>query len=171
MVEYADWQAGLEVGISIIDDQHRRLFELAATFQGDGDQIRVMKTLALLMDYIKTHLRDEEELMEAWCLPRLAEHRQMHAEFRQMLLSLLERAKRLSLDEIAGGCQFLINGWFFKASSWSQIRTMRLCSGLPGFPRTSESNGRGEFAAGAPSMMRRTTPQTDFVWLPVSTKT
>lgn len=83
VVEYADWQAGLEVGISIIDDQHRRLFELAATFQGDGDQIRVMKTLALLMDYIKTHLRDEEELMEACAYPRLAEHRQMHAEFRQ----------------------------------------------------------------------------------------
>lgn len=114
VVEYADWQAGLEVGISIIDDQHRRLFELAATFQGDGDQIRVMKTLALLMDYIKTHLRDEEELMEACAYPRLAEHKRMHADFRQMLLSLLERAKRLSLDEIAEDVKFMINGWFFK---------------------------------------------------------
>ena len=64
-VEYTEWSASLEVGLPLIDDQHRRLFALAASFEGDGDQIRVMKTLATLMDYIKSHLREEEELMAA----------------------------------------------------------------------------------------------------------
>jgi len=113
-IEYAEWSPSLEVGLPLIDDQHRRLFELAASFEGDGDQIRVMKTLATLMDYIKTHLWEEEELMAACGYPKLAEHRQTHAEFRRMLLNLLENARTLSLDAIAEEVRFLINGWFFR---------------------------------------------------------
>lgn len=61
-VEYTEWSASLEVGLPLIDDQHRRLFALAASFEGDGDQIRVMKTLATLMDYIKGLSRDEAKI-------------------------------------------------------------------------------------------------------------
>ncbi len=113
-VELSDWSAGLEVGIVSIDAQHRQLFELAASFAGDGDQIRVMKTLAMLSDYIKTHLREEEEMMAACGFPGLEAHRRLHAEFRVMLYGLLENAKTLSLDAIADEVRYLINGWFFR---------------------------------------------------------
>lgn len=113
-IEYAEWSEQLEVGLPLIDDQHRRLFELAATFAGSGDQIRVMKSLAILCDYVKTHLREEEELMAACGYPQLEEHKQLHAEFRGMLVKLLDNAKHMSLDEIAEEVKFLINGWFYR---------------------------------------------------------
>ena len=41
------WSSAIEVGIPEIDAQHRELFELAASFRGNGDEIRVMKSLVI----------------------------------------------------------------------------------------------------------------------------
>lgn len=110
----ANWSPAIETGLSEIDDQHRRLFELAATFRGEGDQIRVMKTLAQLADYANTHLRDEEAMLRAIDYAGLAEHQRHHAQFRAMLRQLLDDARKLSLDDIAGRIEDLINGWFYR---------------------------------------------------------
>ena len=109
----ADWSEKLRFGIDEIDAQHKQLFDLAATFGGNGDQIRVMKTLALLADYIKVHFKEEEHLLERCGYPRLDEHKVLHAHFRKMLRELLQTAKQLTLDEIAIQVQYLINGWFY----------------------------------------------------------
>ncbi|MBE2257479.1 MAG: hemerythrin family protein [Candidatus Accumulibacter sp.] len=111
--ELVEWSAKILVGLPNIDAQHRQLFELAATFGGDGDQIRVLKSLAMLTEYVKVHLREEEQMMAACEYPGLEAHRQLHAEFRRMLFKLLEDAKRMTLDEIADEVKFLINGWFY----------------------------------------------------------
>ncbi len=111
--ECFDWSPELEVGLPQIDDQHRRLFDLAASFHGEGDQVRVMKSLAILHDYIKTHLREEEDLMAACAYERLEEHKRSHAEFRRLFALLLENAKHMKLDAIANEVRQLVNGWFF----------------------------------------------------------
>ncbi len=111
--ELAEWSSKIEVGLPMIDSQHRQLFELAATFTGDGDQIRILKSLAMLTDYVKVHFREEEEMMAACNYPDLAAHRLLHGEFRRMLFDLLENAKQMTLDEIADEVKYLINGWFY----------------------------------------------------------
>ena len=111
--ELAQWSAAIEVGLPAIDAQHRQLFDLAATFSGDGEQIRVLKSLAMLTEYVKVHLHEEEEMMEACAYPGLEGHKRLHAEFRRMLFKLLENAKQMTLDEIAEEVKFLINGWFY----------------------------------------------------------
>jgi hemerythrin len=109
----ADWSPAIETGLPEIDAQHRRLFELAATFRGEGDQIRVMKSLAMLSDYANTHLRDEEAMLRAIDYPGLDAHCEQHRLFRAMLKALLDEARTLSLDQIAGRIADLINGWFY----------------------------------------------------------
>lgn len=109
----AKWSEKLEFGLPMIDAQHRQLFELAASFAGNGDQIRVMKSLVMLCDYVKNHFRDEESMLEAVDYPDLLAHRQQHKAFRGMLLRLLDGARHLSLDEIAGEVEYLIFGWFY----------------------------------------------------------
>lgn len=109
----ADWSDKLRFGIDTIDHQHQQLFELAATFEGNGDQIRVMKTLVLLCEYVREHFREEEELLAACGYPKLDTHRQLHREFRRMLRELLAEAGRMTLDEIADRVRYLINGWFY----------------------------------------------------------
>jgi hemerythrin len=112
-LELAEWSSTIEVGVPAIDAQHRQLFELAASFRGNGDQIRVLKSLAMLTEYVKVHLHEEEELMAACHYSGLEAHRRLHTEFRRMLYELLENAKQMTLDEIADEVMFLINGWFY----------------------------------------------------------
>ncbi len=111
-VELVEWSQKLEFGLPIIDDQHKQLFDLAATFAGNGDDIRVMKTLATLSDYVKVHFRAEEEMLAKLNYPDLEAHQRLHAEFKGMLLKLLDNARHLTLDEIANEVEYLIYGWF-----------------------------------------------------------
>ena len=86
--ELAEWSSKIEVGVPAIDAQHRQLFDLAATFRGDGDQIRVLKTLAILTEYVKVHLHEEEQLMIACYYPGFEAHQKLHRKFRQMLFEI-----------------------------------------------------------------------------------
>jgi len=110
----AQWSPAIETGLPHIDDQHRRLFEMAARFRGEGDQIRVMTALSMLSEYAHTHLQDEEAILQAIDYPRLEEHRAHHRRFREMLRELLDDARHLSLDQIAERIEGLINGWFYQ---------------------------------------------------------
>lgn len=74
----------------------------------------MLKTLVILSDYIRLHLRDEEALMVAVHYPGLDAHSRLHAQFRNMLATLLSRARKMSLDEIAAEVKFLVNGWFYQ---------------------------------------------------------
>lgn len=113
-MELPDWSANLELGLPSIDAQHRRLFELAASFGGSGDQVRVMKTLVALCDYTRQHFRDEEDMLAVHGYPDLVAHKLEHARFRGMLVDLLERAKYQSLDQTADDVRQLIGGWMYE---------------------------------------------------------
>lgn len=113
MLRLFEWSDRLELGLPQIDAQHRKFFELAASFSSDYDQVRVMKTLAILSDYIRTHFREEEELMAAWNYPGLESHCRLHARFRHMLADLFARSGKMSRAEIADEVKYLINGWFY----------------------------------------------------------
>ncbi|MFY9328053.1 MAG: hemerythrin family protein [Georgfuchsia sp.] len=113
-LQYAEWSDLLELGIPEIDEQHKRFFDLAESLNGNGDEVRVMKTLAMLSDYIRQHLRDEEAMMAATRYPGLKAHCRLHADFRRMLGDLLGRARKMSLDEIAEEVKYLVNGWFYQ---------------------------------------------------------
>ena len=135
----ADWSDKLLFGIDGIDAQHKQLFDLAATFEGNGDQIRVMKTLALLSDYIKVHFKDEELLLERCGYPSLAEHREQHALFKSMLYDLLRNANQMSLDEIAEQVKYLINGWFYNLIMIADLDYVPLVKGMSATPEGESS--------------------------------
>lgn len=103
----------IEVDVPRIDAQHKKLFELAATFTDSGDQVRVMKSLAALCDYVKIHFREEEVMMESCAFPGLDAHRKLHEECRKMLVELLGNARSMSLDQVADEVKRLVNGWIY----------------------------------------------------------
>jgi hemerythrin-like metal-binding protein len=110
-MDLSDCASVIDVDVPRIDLQHRRIFELAETFAAGGDQIRMMKSLAILCDHVKTHFREEEEMMAACDFPGLDEHRRQHAECRRLLVDLLAESMNMSLDQIAEQVRLLINGW------------------------------------------------------------
>jgi hemerythrin len=104
----------LRADIHAIDAQHRKIFDLAASFSGTGDQLGMMMSLHILCDYVNVHFREEEALMLAEANPSLADHRAQHTWFREQLLRLLEEAKGMSLDQVAEEVRRLIDGWLYE---------------------------------------------------------
>lgn len=106
-----EWSESLSLGIPSIDAEHRQIFNLAANLSSSGSQVGVMKSLAMLCNYVNIHFRDEETAMAIGSYPRLDEHIQQHTCFREALFALLEDAKEMSLDQLADELHRLVNDW------------------------------------------------------------
>ncbi|MBU1100258.1 MAG: bacteriohemerythrin [Bacteroidetes bacterium] len=91
------WKTEYEVGIELIDEQHKKLVQIANTFlkaRADGLQQDVLKnTLVSLIDYTKYHFKDEEELLKKNYYPELVSHSKLHEELIEQIIHVLERLK------------------------------------------------------------------------------
>lgn len=78
--------ASLVLGQAVIDDEHRQLCELFNTLlAGSGD---LGGTILHLDEYSRLHFTVEEEFMRVYGWPALTDHRRMHREFSDQVLSL-----------------------------------------------------------------------------------
>lgn len=89
------WGTMFEVGVTEIDGQHRRLFDLAnqlsdAVRAGKGNEIMV-QIVAELINYTQTHFAYEEQLMSANHYPASQEHRQQHQDLIQKVSEIRQR--------------------------------------------------------------------------------
>ena len=86
------WSDDLAVGHPLIDSQHRGLFDQFAQLLAACDQHRGPEHLRELFDfldeYVKTHFREEEALMERFDYPEMTRHRQKHRYFIDQLAGL-----------------------------------------------------------------------------------
>jgi hemerythrin len=94
-----EWQAKLETGLTLIDNQHRELFNrfnklLEACNAGKGRD-EVMKVLLFLNSYIRTHFADEEELQQKYDYPGYRAHKLLHNNF----IKTVEDLERQFKDE------------------------------------------------------------------------
>lgn len=79
------WNDSYSVKVTKCDQQHKKLFEIIneladAMRMGQGQE-KVAKTVGELLDYTKTHFREEEELMKKANYPQLAPHKELHRKF------------------------------------------------------------------------------------------
>lgn len=76
------WGQDLSVGVSQLDTQHKRLFQvvddLHQTMKDGKGAEGIGKILGGLLSYTKTHFADEEKVMEKADFPGLADHRKLH---------------------------------------------------------------------------------------------
>lgn len=90
------FEAKFLVGIEQVDNEHRRLFEIAgrvydALATGDAAATRAAQSaVAELLDYTDTHFANEEALMEAAAYPELEAHQKLHRH-------LLSRARDMAI--------------------------------------------------------------------------
>ena len=83
------WDPGLSVGIDVIDEHHRYLFDLVndcyeviAQRQGARELARLVKKLE---QYTNVHFAAEERMMEHFGYPDLGRHKELHQRFREKL--------------------------------------------------------------------------------------
>jgi len=88
------WNPSLSVGLSDIDEQHKKLLNLIndlheAMKQGKAKQA-LMGVATALRDYVNTHFSHEEKLMRRYDYPDLPAHLKLHETFVAKLVKLEE---------------------------------------------------------------------------------
>jgi hemerythrin len=89
---FVQWESRYALGIKIIDEQHKRLFDLTNELYekchlGDNavhDQF--IKTLHMMVKYVIEHFSAEEKIMEHVGYPRTAEQKEQHAAFTKKVI-------------------------------------------------------------------------------------
>jgi hemerythrin len=89
------WSDNLSVNITEIDEQHKKLFNMmnelhSAMGSGKGKE-SLGGILAGLVDYTKTHLTFEEQLMEKHKYPDYTGHKKMHAALTAQVVEQMKK--------------------------------------------------------------------------------
>ncbi len=93
-----DWTTDLGIGISSIDEQHKKLISFInvlheAMKTGKGHEV-LGKVLGELTAYTITHFSNEERLMTVHGFPGYAAHKKEHQEFTQKVIRLNDDFKK-----------------------------------------------------------------------------
>lgn len=91
------WENSYSVYNAKVDEQHKKLFELAADVEKIWDRPvskgEVKDLLAEFFNYMKEHFHDEEQYMKMIGYPSLAEHQRIHKEIIQTMIDLIKDIK------------------------------------------------------------------------------
>lgn len=108
----------LVVGYSEIDDQHIELFTrlniLLDAVDNKKSITEIRKFILFLSEYIKEHLRLEEQLMEKYEYPEIEKHQKEHRVFKEAYARIIEdfNAEKLGHRELIGALEAKIGDWF-----------------------------------------------------------
>jgi hemerythrin-like metal-binding protein len=95
MKAFIEWNSKYELGIRIIDDQHKKLVEtvnkLHEAMEHRGARQVMPEILDSLVDYTKIHFRTEEELMRKYGFEGYEDHRHEHDDFIEKVSDFVEK--------------------------------------------------------------------------------
>ncbi len=79
------WNDNLAVGVDLIDNQHKELFNRIDAFydslrQG-SDAKKVIDILVYMQNYVVTHFTAEEGLQRKYSYPKYPDHKKLHDNF------------------------------------------------------------------------------------------
>ena len=92
---YIAWDPKFELGIPVIDSQHKKLVDLCNRLyedlmknkDKDGWQMSLSGTLKECVEYVRTHFHDEEVIMRAAEYENFASHKRSHEDFIHKILN------------------------------------------------------------------------------------
>lgn len=107
-----EWTSRYEIGIPIIDEQHKtlvslcqRLHDSTLTTDRNGQKKHMVTALKECVDYVATHFATEEKLMRESGYEGFVVHKARHDEFTREVLST---AKELEANRFTGARKFVM---------------------------------------------------------------
>ena len=94
MLKTLSWSDDFAIGIDIIDEQHKRLFDYFDEIElciKSGDDSSINDICRGLIDYAVSHNTFEESLMKQAGYPMLDAHHQIHEAFKERAYGYLEK--------------------------------------------------------------------------------
>lgn len=96
-MEFIEWNDSLSVGVRQFDEEHKNLVtfvnKLNHALQIGDTKNTMEEILRSLIKYTIIHFTHEEELMQTYDYPELAEHRKQHQELTAKVTEFHERLK------------------------------------------------------------------------------
>lgn len=109
------WTDEYEIGIGVIDAQHRRIVEYINRIDAceqSGDHTQMNDVLHCLVDYTLSHFAFEEALMEDVGYQELESHKLTHDSFRRQIERL--KARYHQGDDVAVELSEMLLTWLLK---------------------------------------------------------
>ena len=110
-MDLISWRPEYQVGVQLIDTEHKYLFELINEFHAKHAHGTSLKQCLLVLNrlvaYAEEHFQHEEALMQNISYPRLEVQKEMH---RELFTSIFDLNEKLSVDDAivdAGTMRFL----------------------------------------------------------------
>jgi len=96
---FIQWQARNEIGVAILDEQHRGMVSIINTFYyllglGIGSSTLYANISETLKTYARIHFLTEEKLLETAAYKDIEAHKELHSKFMQELERVEWRAVR-----------------------------------------------------------------------------
>lgn len=113
------WTKNLEVGVDLIDTQHKKWFEKADQLFEAGKNGKskeyIIQMFDFLDEYTKTHFKDEEKYMQSISYPELNAQKEMHENFIKKLAELRKQYETAgaNITVIISANQFILE-WLTK---------------------------------------------------------
>lgn len=111
---YIAWDSKFDLGIPVIDNQHKKLVNLCnnlyeALMKNKAEgiptwQSSLTDTLRECVDYVKTHFHDEEVIMQAAGYVNYASHKRAHEDF---IYKILETTREFDKATFTTAFQFV----------------------------------------------------------------
>ncbi|HEY5762093.1 MAG TPA: bacteriohemerythrin [Rhodocyclaceae bacterium] len=107
------WTDKFAVNQSLIDDQHRYLFQLINDFHDAYMQRQTRQDVLILLnrliDYAQRHFEDEERIMAEKAYPQLEAHQALHVKLFEEIFALNEKLADRALNPTRDTIAFLKN--------------------------------------------------------------
>ena len=119
------WNSSLSVGDALVDEQHKRLFNLLESLEhvaADENTGQVHAAVAELNRYICEHLRDEEAVLKSFRYKDYEAHCALHHEFELRLEAL---SRRLSTEDhyvVLQDLRDFVQTWLVQHISFVDLR-------------------------------------------------
>lgn len=109
------WNARYELGIEVLDTQHRRLFDLIREVQvvadEEGSGPTFFSALQEFLDFAQFHFETEEKLMEEHDFSTAGLHRQAHDRLLQDLRDFSRRVSQGRASAARGAAGDFLRKW------------------------------------------------------------
>lgn len=111
-----EWDQKYSVNNEILDDQHQKLFKLAAKVEEMSDraiyQTELKKIIADFFHYIKFHFNEEENYMQQINYPYFKEHKQMHKNITNSMIKLIKEVK--TTNDLKEKLYTIVSSWLIE---------------------------------------------------------
>ena len=101
------WQKDYNIGITVIDEQHRKLCSMLTNLETSIESDNVYQVmgeiLKELVQYTKSHFREEERVMQRISYPDFEKHKKLHKDLVDEIVTILvdlKHGKEISAFEL-----------------------------------------------------------------------